>query len=76
VAAPDDGNSDYPPLSLTFLFSDATVRQVTLSAETTAAFFVAKQLLKSLLRPQYSQLLHARYAIKEYPPQAISRGNS
>jgi hypothetical protein len=62
---------DYPALPFTFLFlGHTTVREVQMGASTTAAFFIAKQLLKSLLRPQYSQLLQPRYKIEEYPSPA------
>jgi hypothetical protein len=68
------GNSaDAPELHFTFLFLNTTVREVSLSAATTLTFFLVKQLLKSLLKPQYSQLLHPRYKIKEYSPPALER---
>jgi hypothetical protein len=63
---------DYPLLPFSFLFLDTTVRGVAYSAELAATFFLVKQLLKSLLMPQYSQLLHPRYKIREYPSPSLA----
>jgi hypothetical protein len=68
----DDPN--YPALPFAFLFLDTTVRQVAYSARVTTMFFLVKQLLKSLLKPQYSQLLHPRYTIREREPAALLSG--
>jgi hypothetical protein len=66
------GNSaDAPNLHFTLLFLDTSVRDIALSALTTLTFFFVKQLLKSVLQPQYSQLLHPRYKIRELPPSAV-----
>jgi hypothetical protein len=67
-------SADYPTLPFTFLFlGKTTLREVALTAGTTRAFFVAKQLLKSIVQPQYSQLLHPRYKIRELPPPSLSQ---
>jgi hypothetical protein len=60
----------YPELPVSFLFLNTTVRQLSLNANSTVVFFLLKQLLKSLLQPQYAQLLHPRYKIREEPPLA------
>jgi hypothetical protein len=57
-----------PTVPFTFLFLATDVHQVMLSANTTALFFVIKQLLKSFLQPQHSQLLQPRYQIREEAP--------
>jgi hypothetical protein len=65
-----EGNSPgAPDVHFSFLFIDTTARSVALSAATSLTFFLVKQLLKSFLKPQYSQLLHPRYKLKECPPQ-------